>query len=128
MFNRIGTLEIENAVTSHPAVAEAAAVGKTDPIKGEVIVIFAILREGFTPSPALKANLRENLRQSMGSVVTPDEIYFVDKLPKTRSGKIMRRLLRAVASDMPIGDITTLEDEASIEEVKKAYEELKIGL
>ncbi len=126
--HRIGTLEIENAATSHPAVAEAAAVGRTDPIRGEAIVIFAILREGFTPSPALRANLREHLRQSMGPVATPDEIYFVSKLPKTKSGKIMRRLLKAVADNMPIGDITTLEDEASIEEVKKAYEELKKGL
>jgi acetyl-CoA synthetase len=123
--HRMGTPELENVAISHPAIAEAAAIGKTHPIKGQAIVIFAILKEGIRPLPTLKDELKEHFRQMMGPVATPDEIYFVDKLPKTRSGKIMRRVLRAVASNEAIGDVTTLEDEASVDEVRKAYEEFR---
>jgi acetyl-CoA synthetase len=123
--HRIGTVEIEDAAVSHPAVAEAGVASIPDPIKGDAIVIFTILKEGFSPSPALKAEIKELIRKSIGPVATPEEIYFVSKLPKTRSGKIMRRILRAVATSASIGDLTTLEDESSIEEVKKVYEELK---
>jgi acetyl-CoA synthetase len=123
--HRLGSLEIENAMVSHAAVAEAAAVGKTDPVKGEAIVVFCILREGFDGTSQLKEELRRHLREEVGPVASPEEIYFVGMLPKTRSGKIMRRVLRAVAADQGVGDVTTLEDEASIEEVKHAYDELK---
>jgi acetyl-CoA synthetase len=123
--HRLGSLEIENAMVSHPAVAEAAAVGKSDPVKGQAIVIFCILREGFSGSDGLKDDLRRHARTEVGPVASPEEIYFVGMLPKTRSGKIMRRVLRAVASDEGVGDVSTLEDEASIDEVKSAYEELK---
>jgi acetyl-CoA synthetase len=123
--HRLGSLEIENAMVSHPAIAEAAAVGKSDPVKGEAIVIFCILREGMEGSDELKQELRRFARTEVGPVASPEEIYFVGKLPKTRSGKIMRRVLRAVASDEVVGDVTTLEDGTSIEEVKHAYEELK---
>jgi len=123
--HRIGTVEIEDAAVSHPAVAEAGVASIPDPIKGESIVIFTILKEGFSPSPALKGELKELIRKSVGPVATPEEIYFVSKLPKTRSGKIMRRILKAVATSASIGDLTTLEDESSVEEVKKVYEELK---
>ncbi len=123
--HRIGTPELENAAVSHPAVAEAAAIGKTHPIKGQTIVIFAILKDGVKPSAVLEDELKKHFRQVMGPVATPDEIYFVNKLPKTRSGKIMRRVLRAVANNEDIGDVTTLEDEASVDEVKKAYEEFR---
>jgi len=123
--HRLGTMELESAVVSHPAIAEAAVIGKPHEIKGETIVVFAILRQGYNPSDELKKDLTEHLRKTVGPVATPDEIYFVSKLPKTRSGKIMRRVLKALASGLPIGDITTLEDEASVEEAKQAYEEFK---
>ncbi|MBS7636010.1 hypothetical protein KEJ37_01475 [Candidatus Bathyarchaeota archaeon] len=123
--HRLGTMELESAVISHPAVAEAAVIGKPHEIKGEGIVVFAILRQGYAPSEKLKEELREFMRKTIGPVATPDEIYFVSKLPKTRSGKIMRRVLRAVVSGMPVGDVTTLEDEASVEEAKQVYEEFK---
>ena len=123
--HRLGTMELESAVISHPAIAEAAVIGKPHEIKGETIVVFAILRQGYNPSDELKKDLTEHLRKTVGPVATPDEIYFVSKLPKTRSGKIMRRVLKALASGLPIGDVTTLEDEASVEEAKQAYEEFK---
>lgn len=123
--HRIGTVEIEDAAISHPAVAESAVVSRPDPVKGEGIVIFVTLKEGFSPSATLKDELKRHIRHSTGPVVTPDEIYFAKKLPKTRSGKIMRRILKAVATNATIGDLTTLEDETSLDEVKKAYEELK---
>jgi acetyl-CoA synthetase len=123
--HRIGTIEIEDAAVSHEAVVEAAVTSRPDPIKGEGIVIFATLRQGFEPSPDLKNKLKQHIRATLGPVATPDEIYFVSKLPKTRSGKIMRRVLKAVASGASIGDLTTLEDEASVDEVKRAFEELQ---
>lgn len=123
--HRLGTMELESAVVSHSAIAEAAIIGKPHEIKGETIVVFAILREGYSPSEELKKELTEHLRKTVGPVATPDEIYFVSKLPKTRSGKIMRRVLKALASGQPVGDTTTLEDEASIEEIRHAYEEFK---
>ncbi len=123
--HRIGTIEIEDAAVSYEAVVEAAVTSRPDPVKGEGIVIFATLRQDFEPSPELKDRLRQHIRSTLGPVATPDEIYFVSKLPKTRSGKIMRRVLKAVASGASIGDLTTLDDEASVEEVKRAFEELK---
>jgi acetyl-CoA synthetase len=123
--HRIGTIEIEDAVVSHEAVIEAAVASKPDPIKGDSVVIFATLKQGVEPSPEIKNKIKQHIRKTLGPVATPDEIYFVAKLPKTRSGKIMRRVLKAVASGTKIGDLTTLEDEVSVEEVKKAYEELQ---
>ncbi len=123
--HRIGTAELEDAAVSHPQVAEAAVVGKADPIKGESIVVFAILTEGNAPSVELKKDLTSHMRRMVGPIATPGEIYFVSKLPKTRSGKIMRRILKAVANGATIGDLTTLEDEASVKEVIRAYQDLK---
>ena len=123
--HRIGTAELEDAAVSYPQVAEAAVVSKADPIKGESIVVFAILKEGSTPSAELKKDLTNHMRRMVGPIATPDEIYFVSKLPKTRSGKIMRRVLKAVANDATIGDLTTLEDEAAVKEVIKSYQKLK---
>jgi acetyl-CoA synthetase len=123
--HRLGTLEIENAVVSHPAVAESAAVSKPDAIKGESIVVFAILRDGFEPSPELQKEISMHVRKVVGPIATPEKVFLVKKLPKTRSGKIMRRVLKAVAMEAAIGDVTTLEDGASVVEAKKAYEELK---
>ena len=123
--HRLGTAELEDAVAGHPAVAEAAVVGKADPVKGEGIVLFVTLKAGISPSSTLKEEIARHLRRAIGPVATPDEVYFVDSLPKTRSGKIMRRVLKAVASGSELGDLTTLADEASVEEVKRAYESLK---
>lgn len=122
--HRLGSLELENAAVGHPAVAEAAAVAREDPVKGEVIVIFAILAEGYQPTARLEDEIKAHMRLTVGPIAVPEQILFVRKLPKTRSGKIMRRVLAAVASGRPVGDITTLEDEASVEEVRQAYEEL----
>ena len=123
--HRIGTIEIEDATVSHKAIVEAAVASRPDQVKGESVVIFATLKQGVEPSPELKSKVKQHIRQTLGPVATPDEIYFVAKLPKTRSGKIMRRVLKAVASGTKIGDLTTLEDEASVKEVKKAFEELQ---
>jgi acetyl-CoA synthetase len=123
--HRIGTIEIEDAVVSHDAVVEAAVTSKPDPVKGESVVIFATLKQGVEPSQELKNKIKQHIRKTMGPVVTPDEIYFVTKLPKTRSGKIMRRVLKAVASGTNLGDLSTLEDGTSVDEVKKAFEELQ---
>jgi acetyl-CoA synthetase len=123
--HRLGSLEIENAAVSHEAIAEAAAVGVPDPVKGEALVVFAVPMEGVEASQALRQELIQHIRTAMGAIVTPEAVYFVGSLPKTRSGKIMRRVLRAVASDQPPGDVTTLEDEATVHEAMDAYERLK---
>jgi acetyl-CoA synthetase len=123
--HRLGTLELENATVAFGPVAEAAAVSKPDPVKGEAIVIFAILREGHDASSELEKEVKAHIRKTVGPIAAPERVFFVDKLPKTRSGKIMRRLLKAVATDAVIGDVTTLEDGASVDEVKAAYEALR---
>jgi len=125
--HRIGTAELEDVAISHPKIAEAAVVGKEDPVKGESIVVFTRLEEGVAPSPSLKKELAGHIRKAMGPVAVPDEVYFVARLPKTRSGMVMRRVLKAVANNTSIGDLTALEDESSVEEIIKAYKELKEG-
>jgi acetyl-CoA synthetase len=123
--HRIGTAELEDATISQPAVAEVAVVARPDEIKGDAIVLFVTLKKGQQPSDALKKEIIQHLRNTVGSIASPDAIYFVETMPKTRSGKIMRRVLKAVASGQPLGDLTTLEDEGSVEEAKRAYETLK---
>jgi len=123
--HRIGTVELESALVSHPAVSEAAVMGKEDAIKGEVPVAFVVLRSGFLPSEELRAALVKHIRTTIGPIATPDAIIIANKLPKTRSGKIMRRLLKAVLLGAPLGDTSTLEDEASVEDIKATYEELR---
>jgi acetyl-CoA synthetase len=123
--HRIGTAELEDAVVSHPAVAEAAVASKPDEVKGETIVLFVTLKESASPSPDLKKEIAKHLRGVIGAIATPDEINFVETLPKTRSGKIMRRVLKAVATGQSLGDLTTLEDQASVAEIQKAYEGLR---
>jgi len=125
--HRLGTLELENAAISYEAVAEAAAIAKPDEIKGEAITVFAILREGYQNQPhtEMENAIKKHIRATLGPIATPERVFLVKKLPKTRSGKIMRRLLKAVAMEAPLGDATTLEDGASITEVQAAYEELK---
>ncbi|MEM4316283.1 MAG: AMP-binding protein, partial [Nitrososphaerota archaeon] len=125
--HRLGTIELEDAMVSHRSVAEAAVVGRPDEVKGEVIVAFVTLKQGYTPSQELANELREHVRNLVGPIATPEEIHFVRSLPKTRSGKIMRRVIKAVASEMDVGDMSTLEDEASVEEVRAAIESLRSG-
>ena len=123
--HRLGTLELENAAVEHEAVSEAAVVGRPDPVKGDVVVLFATLMEDYAPSEELKKEIREHMRQAVGAFAVPEQVFFAPNLPKTRSGKIMRRVLAAVASGRPIGDVTTLENEASVHEVEQAVEALK---
>jgi acetyl-CoA synthetase len=107
--HRIGTAEVESALVSHPAVGEAAAIGIPDAVKGESIKAFVLLRAGYTGTPALNASLIEHVRRELGPIATPSVIDFVASLPKTRSGKIMRRFLKAKETGAEIGDISTLE-------------------
>ncbi|MCL5951683.1 MAG: acetate--CoA ligase [Chloroflexi bacterium] len=107
---RLGTAEVESALVSHPAVAEAAAIGLPHEIKGQAIHAYCILRAGHSPSPELAEELRQHVGTHMGPIARPEQITFVDKLPKTRSGKIMRRVLKARAQGLPEGDVTTLEE------------------
>ena len=108
--HRLGTAEVESALVSHPAVAEAAAIGLPHEVKGQAIYTFVILRSGFTASPELAEELRQHVATHMGPIARPEEVKFTDKLPKTRSGKIMRRVLKARAQGLPEGDISTLEE------------------
>ena len=119
--HRIGTIELEDSLISHPAVAESAVIGKSDPVKMEVPVAFVVLKAGYEPSAELKKELSNHVRKTIGPIAVPDKIYFVTKLPKTRSAKIMRRVMKAVVENRTIGDVTTLEDETSVEEMKNAY-------
>ena len=107
---RLGTAEIESALVSHPAVAEAAAIGLPHEVKGTAIHAYVLLRQGHTPSKELGEELRQHVGHEMGPIARPEDIQFVDKLPKTRSGKIMRRVLKARAQGLPEGDISTLEE------------------
>ncbi|HEY1211524.1 MAG TPA: acetate--CoA ligase [Nitrososphaera sp.] len=124
--HRLGTMELESAFVSHKSIAEAAVTGKLDNTKGESIIAFLVPKEGISQSDSLRKEVIAHIRSTVGPIATPDEVYFVSKLPKTRSGKIMRRLLKSIAvGGDNIGDITTLEDEAAIDEVRQAYEDLK---
>src|SRR5690606_34030356 len=108
--HRLSTIEIESALVSHPAVAEAAAVGRPDELKGEAVAVFVTLKTT-DPSDALRDELRKHVRHEIGALAQPDDIHFANALPKTRSGKIMRRLLRDIAAGREtVGDTTTLED------------------
>ncbi|MBO8182328.1 MAG: acetate--CoA ligase [Archaeoglobus sp.] len=118
--HRIGNSEVESALVSHPAVSEAAVVGKPHEIKGEAIVAFVVLRSDVSPSEELKAELKEHVAREIGKIARPDEIYFVADLPKTRSGKIMRRVCRSVMLGKDPGDISTLANPEAVEIVKQA--------
>jgi acetyl-CoA synthetase len=121
--HRLGTAEVESALVSHEAVAEAAVVGRPDEIKGQGVVAFVTLKEGQTPSATLREALRKHVAHSIGAIAKPDEIRFADLLPKTRSGKIMRRLLKEIAGGGDItGDTTTLEDLNVLAKLRKAEE------
>lgn len=123
--HRLSTMELESAFVSFSAVAEAAVTSKPDEKKGESIVAFLVLKTSHQGSEHLRQDLIKHIRNTIGSIATPDEIHFVARLPKTRSGKIMRRLLKSISANSDtIGDVSTLEDEASVEEIKQAYHDL----
>ena len=126
--HRLGTAELESGFVSHKSVAEAAVCGIPHDVKGESIIAFLVLREGMTPTESLKNEIINHIRKVIGPIATPDQLYFVSKLPKTRSGKIMRRLLKSMAKGEEIGDVSTLENEAAVSEVQAAFEELKLSL
>ncbi|WP_353541448.1 AMP-binding enzyme [Deinococcus xinjiangensis] len=109
--HRIGSADVEDALVSHPAVAEAAVIGIPDPLKGEAIIAHVILRRGYEDQVGrgLRASITEHVRHQLGPIGSPQEIRVVESLPKTRSGKIMRRVLRAQAMGQDPGDLTTLE-------------------
>lgn len=113
--HRIGTAEIESALVEHPAVAEAACIGKTHQLKGQAITAFVTLREGILKSEELIIELKNHIAAKIGAIAKPDELYLTDELPKTRSGKIIRRLLKDIAEGRAIGDTTTLADSSALE-------------
>jgi acetyl-CoA synthetase len=123
--HRIGTIEVESACLKHPSVAECAVVGRPDEVRGEVISAFVLLKHGHTPSAELRKAVIDTVRHELGPVAVIGELNFVGMLPKTRSGKLMRRVLRAVILDRDPGDITTIEDEGSVDETRQAWLQMK---
>jgi acetyl-CoA synthetase len=121
--HRIGTMEVESALVDHPMVAEAAVVGKAHDLKGQAIAAFVTLKEGNAPSASLRDELRDHVGTKIGAIAKPDDIIFSADLPKTRSGKIMRRLLRDIAEGRALGDTTTLADPAVVARLKAMYED-----
>ncbi len=123
--HRIGTIEVETAFLRHPAVAEAGVTGRPDPVRMEVISAFVVLKQGQQPSAQLQQELLDTVRKELGPVAVIGDLHFVNILPKTRSGKIMRRVLKAVTLDRDPGDISTIEDEGSVEEAREAWNEMR---
>lgn len=126
--HRIGTVEVESAFLMHPSVAESGVIGRPDELRGEVISAFVVLKHGREPSAELEKELLVTVRHELGPVAVVGEINFVSMLPKTRSGKIMRRVLKAVTLDKDPGDITTIEDEGSVEDARHAWHQMKAEL
>jgi len=118
--HRIGTIEIESALLQHPSVAETAVIGRPDELRGETACAFVILKAGSEPSETLKGELRQLVRKTLGAIVIVSDIYFVGKLPKTRSGKIMRRVIKSLVAGKPLGDYSTIDDDTSIDELRRA--------
>ena len=126
--HRIGTIEVESACLTHPAVAECGVVGRPDETRGEVISAFVLLKQDETRSETLRQALVDTIRRELGPIAVVGELNFVPMLPKTRSGKIMRRVLKAVILDRDPGDITTIDDEGSVEEARQAWRRMKADL
>jgi len=126
--HRIGTVEVETAFLMHPSVAESGVIGRPDELRGEVISAFVVLKNGVEPTDDLKRELLETVRHELGPIAVIGEINIVSMLPKTRSGKIMRRVLKAVTLDVEPGDITTIEDEGSVEDARHAWHHMKAEL
>jgi acetyl-CoA synthetase len=121
--HRIGTMEVESALVDHPAVAEAAVVGRSHEIKGQAIVAFVSLKNGQSPGSSMVEDLKQHVVKKIGALARPEEVLFTRDLPKTRSGKIMRRLLRDIAEGRALGDVTTLADPAVVAALREDYEE-----
>jgi acetyl-CoA synthetase len=121
--HRLGTMEVESALVDHPKVAEAAAVGRPHELKGQAVAAFVTLKEGYSPSEALVAELKEHVVKKIGAIARPDDVIFTADLPKTRSGKIMRRLLRDIAEGKALGDTTTLADPSVVARLKEQYQD-----
>jgi acetyl-CoA synthetase len=121
--HRIGTMEVESALVDHPAVAEAAVVGRTHDLKGQALAAFVTLKDGNQATASLKDDLKNHVVKKIGAIARPDDILFSADLPKTRSGKIMRRLLKDIAEGRTLGDTTTLADPAVVNRLKEMYEE-----
>ncbi|BDI32709.1 acetyl-coenzyme A synthetase [Capsulimonas corticalis] len=119
--HRVSTMEVESALVDHPSVAEAAVIGKAHDIKGQAISAFVTLKEGIEPSPELMAELKAHVAKKIGAICRPDDLFLTAELPKTRSGKIMRRLLRDIAEGRALGDTTTLADPSVVSSLKDKY-------
>ena len=126
--HRLGTIEVETAFLKHPAVAEAGVTGRPDELRGEVISAFVALKDGYEPSDELRKELLATVRADLGPVAVIGELNFVKLLPKTRSGKIMRRVFKAVVLGRDPGDITTIEEEGSVEEARQAWQAMRADL
>ncbi len=121
--HRLSTIEIESALIDHPSVAETAAIGTTHEIKGQGIVVFVSTKQGIIPDKTLEDALKQHVAKKIGGIARPEKVIFVEDLPKTRSGKIMRRLLRDIAEGKVLGDVSTLANGLILDDIKKKYEE-----
>jgi acetyl-CoA synthetase len=121
--HRVSTMEVESALVDHKSVAEAAVIGKNHDIKGQEIAAFVTVKSGVDATPALMDELKQHVTKKIGSLARPDDVIFSAELPKTRSGKIMRRLLRDIAEGRALGDTTTLADPNVVAQLKTKYEE-----
>jgi len=126
--HRIGTIEVESAFLKHPSVAECGVIGRPDDTRGEVVSAFVLLKHGHAPSVELKRALVDTVRRELGPVAVIGELNFVSMLPKTRSGKIMRRVLKAVVLERDPGDITTIEDEGSVDDARHAWQQVRADI
>jgi acetyl-CoA synthetase len=120
--HRISTMEVESALVDHKSVAEAAVVGKAHDLKGQAIVAFTTLKSGIKQTPKLLDDLKKHVAKKIGAIARPDDIIFTAELPKTRSGKIMRRLLRNIAEGEVLGDTTTLADPSVVNQLREQHE------
>jgi acetyl-CoA synthetase len=125
--HRIGTMEVESALVSHPMVAEAAVIGMQHEIKGQALAAFVTIKEGGRTDDTMLQELRDHVAEKIGAIAKPDRILFTSELPKTRSGKIMRRLLRDIAEGRVLGDTTTLADPTVVQSLRERYEEESSG-
>jgi acetyl-CoA synthetase len=120
--HRIGTMEVESALVDHPMVAEAAVVGRAHELKGQALAAFVTIKDGHAATTELKDDLKDHVVRKIGAIARPDDIFFTADLPKTRSGKIMRRLLKDIAEGRMLGDTTTLADPNVVAKLKDQYE------
>jgi acetyl-CoA synthetase len=123
--HRLGTIEVESAILRHSGVAEAGVTGRPDPVRGEVIAAFVVLKNGVRASDEVRQEIKATVRRELGAIAVISDLNFVNALPKTRSGKIMRRVLKAVTLDVDPGDISTIEDEGSVEDAREAWAAMK---